>query len=184
MSATARDTVRLFMMFASPADMTLEWQESGVEGANRFLKRVWKLVYEHTTKGEVAALNVAALSEDQKALRRDIHKTIAKVTDDIGRRQTFNTAIAAIMELMNKLAKAPQEDEQDRALMQEALLAVVRMLNLFTPHASFTLWRELNGEGDIDNAPWPVADESAMVEDSTLVVVGSMAKFVVKLPLR
>ncbi|STV53371.1 leucyl-tRNA synthetase [Klebsiella pneumoniae subsp. ozaenae] len=85
------DTVRLFMMFASPADMTLEWQESGVEGANRFLKRVWKLVYEHTTKGEVAALNVAALSEDQKALRRDIHKTIAKVTDDIGRRQTFNT---------------------------------------------------------------------------------------------
>ena len=165
------DTVRLFMMFASPADMTLEWQESGVEGANRFLKRVWKLVYEHTTKGEVAALNVAALSEDQKALRRDIHKTIAKVTDDIGRRQTFNTAIAAIMELMNKLAKAPQEDEQDRALMQEALLAVVRMLNPFTPHASFTLWRELNGEGDIDNAPWPVADESAMVEDSTLVVV-------------
>jgi leucyl-tRNA synthetase len=99
--------------------MTLEWQESGVEGANRFLKRVWKLVYEHTTKGDVAALNVAALSEDQKALRRDVHKTIAKVTDDIGRRQTFNTAIAAIMELMNKLAKAPQEDEQDRALMRK-----------------------------------------------------------------
>ncbi|MGF2964114.1 class I tRNA ligase family protein, partial [Escherichia coli] len=101
------DTVRLFMMFASPADMTLEWQESGVEGANRFLKRVWKLVYEHTAKGDVAALNVDALTEDQKALRRDVHKTIAKVTDDIGRRQTFNTAIAAIMELMNKLAKAP-----------------------------------------------------------------------------
>ena len=175
------DTVRLFMMFASPADMTLEWQESGVEGANRFLKRVWKLVYEHTTKGEVAALNVAALSEDQKALRRDIHKTITKVTDDIGRRQTFNTAIAAIMELMNKLAKAPQEDEQDRALMQEALLAVVRMLNPFTPHASFTLWRELNGEGDIDNAPWPVADESAMVEDSTLVVVQVNGKVRVKI---
>ena len=165
------DTVRLFMMFASPADMTLEWQESGVEGANRFLKRVWKLVYEHTTQGDVAALNVDALSEDQKALRRDVHKTIAKVTDDIGRRQTFNTAIAAIMELMNKLAKAPQEDEQDRALMQEALLAVVRMLNPFTPHVCFTLWQALKGEGDIDNAPWPVADESAMVEDSTLIVV-------------
>lgn len=82
------DTVRLFMMFASPADMTLEWQESGVEGANRFLKRVWKLVYEHTTQGPVAALDVASLSEDQQALRRDVHKTIAKVTDDIGRRQT------------------------------------------------------------------------------------------------
>ncbi|MEG1211861.1 MAG: class I tRNA ligase family protein, partial [Leclercia sp.] len=165
------DTARVFMMFAAPADMTLEWQESGVEGANRFLKRVWKLVYEHTSQGDAPALNAAALSEDQQALRRDVHKTIAKVTDDIGRRQTFNTAIAAIMELMNKLAKAPQEGEQDRALMREALLAVVRMLNPFTPHASFTLWQELNGEGDIDNAPWPVADESAMVENTTLVVV-------------
>lgn len=82
------DTVRLFMMFASPADMTLEWQESGVEGANRFLKRVWKLVYEHTAQGAVAPLDLAALNDDQQALRRDVHKTIAKVSDDIGRRQT------------------------------------------------------------------------------------------------
>ncbi|KHN52621.1 leucine--tRNA ligase [Pectobacterium fontis] len=165
------DTVRLFMMFASPAEMTLEWQESGVEGANRFLKRVWKQVFEHTEKGAVAALNVATLTEDQKSLRRDLHKTIAKVTDDIGRRQTFNTAIAAIMELMNKLAKAAQDSEQDRALTQETLLAVVRMLYPFTPHVCFTLWQALQGEGDIDTAPWPVADENAMVEDSKLVVV-------------
>ncbi|QIZ46432.1 leucine--tRNA ligase [Dickeya zeae] len=165
------DTVRLFMMFASPAEMTLEWQESGVEGANRFLKRVWKQVYDHTGKGATAPLDTAALTDDQKALRRDLHKTIAKVTDDIGRRQTFNTAIAAIMELMNKLAKAPQESEQDRALTQETLLAVVRMLYPFTPHACFVLWNELKGEGDIDQAPWPVADEQAMVEDSRLVVV-------------
>ncbi|MEG0866801.1 MAG: leucine--tRNA ligase, partial [Hafnia sp.] len=165
------DTVRLFMMFASPAEMTLEWQESGVEGANRFLKRVWKLVYEHTQKGACVDLSVAGLNEDQKALRRDLHKTIAKVSDDIGRRQTFNTAIAAIMELMNKLARAPQETEQDRALMQEALLAVVRMLYPFTPHASFEMWTALGGEGDIDVAPWPVADEKAMVEDSKLIVV-------------
>ncbi|WJM85906.1 leucine--tRNA ligase [Dickeya chrysanthemi] len=165
------DTVRLFMMFASPAEMTLEWQESGVEGANRFLKRVWKQVYDHTGKGATQPLDTAALTEDQKALRRDLHKTIAKVTDDIGRRQTFNTAIAAIMELMNKLAKAPQDAEQDRALTQETLLAVVRMLYPFTPHACFVLWNELKGEGDIDQAPWPVADEQAMVEDSRLVVV-------------
>ncbi|UPT56828.1 leucine--tRNA ligase [Dickeya zeae] len=165
------DTVRLFMMFASPAEMTLEWQESGVEGANRFLKRVWKQVYDHTGKGATAPLDTAALTDDQKALRRDLHKTIAKVTDDIGRRQTFNTAIAAIMELMNKLAKAPQESEQDRALTQETLLAVVRMLYPFTPHVCFVLWSELKGEGDIDQAPWPVADEQAMVEDSRLVVV-------------
>lgn len=165
------DTVRLFMMFASPAEMTLEWQESGVEGANRFLKRVWKLAYEHTAKGATAPLDLSSLNDDQKALRRDLHKTIAKVSDDIGRRQTFNTAIAAIMELMNKLARAPQEGEQDRALMQEALLAVVRMLYPFTPHASYVLWQALGGEGSVDNAVWPVADESAMVEDSLLVVV-------------
>ncbi|WP_437612304.1 leucine--tRNA ligase [Erwinia sp. V71] len=165
------DTVRLFMMFASPAEMTLEWQESGVEGANRFLKRVWKLAFDHTEKGAVSALDIASLNDDQKALRRDLHKTIAKVSDDIGRRQTFNTAIAAIMELMNKLARASQESEQDRALLQEALLTVVRMLYPFTPHASFSLWQALGGEGVVDNAPWPQADESAMVEDSLLVVV-------------
>ncbi|ROH81341.1 leucine--tRNA ligase [Lonsdalea populi] len=165
------DTVRLFMMFASPAEMTLEWQESGVEGANRFLKRVWKQVLDHTAKGAVQPLNIAKLTDDQKALRRDLHKTIAKVTDDIGRRQTFNTAIAAIMELMNKLAKASQVSDQDRALTQETLLAVVRMLYPFTPHVCFTLWQELHGESDIDNAPWPVADEQAMVEDSKLVVI-------------
>ena len=165
------DTVRLFMMFASPADMTLEWQESGVEGANRFLKRVWKLIYEHTQQGATVALDVNSLNDEQKSLRRDLHKTIAKVADDIGRRQTFNTAIAAIMELMNKLTRAPQESEQDRALMQEALLAIVRLLYPFTPHACYVLWQTLGGEGTIDDASWPVADEAAMVEDSLLVVV-------------
>ncbi|MGL5990213.1 MAG: leucine--tRNA ligase [Plesiomonas sp.] len=165
------DTVRLFMMFASPAEMTLEWQESGVEGANRFLKRIWRLAFEHIAQGEVAALDVAALNADQKSLRRDLHKTIAKVSDDIGRRQTFNTAIAAVMELMNKLTRMPQESEQDRALLQEALMAVVRMLYPITPHIGFALWQALGGEGDIDVAPWPIADEAAMVEDSKLVVV-------------
>ena len=114
------DTVRLFMMFASPADMTLEMAGTGVEGANRFLKRMEAGLRTYLQRRCCCPERVDALSEDQKALRRDVHKTIAKVTDDIGRRQTFNTAIAAIMELMNKLAKAPQEDEQDRALMQEA----------------------------------------------------------------
>ena len=159
------------MMFASPAEMTLEWQESGVEGANRFLKRVWRLAYDHVSKGSTQPLDVASLNEEQKSLRRDLHKTIAKVNDDIGRRQIFNTAIAAVMELMNKLTRAPQESEQDRALMQEALLAIVRLLYPFTPHICFELWSSLNGQGDIDLAPWPVADEAAMVEDAKLVVV-------------
>ncbi|EHV9036600.1 leucine--tRNA ligase [Vibrio vulnificus] len=164
------DTVRLFMMFASPADMTLEWQESGVEGANRFLKRVWKLVNEHTSKGAAEAVDAAVLSGDQKALRRDVHKTIAKVTDDVARRQTFNTAIAAVMELMNKLAKAPQESAQDRAILDEALKAVVAMLYPITPHICFEMWAAL-GQQDIDNASWPTYDEKALVEDEKLIVV-------------
>ncbi|STO58190.1 leucine--tRNA ligase [Grimontia hollisae] len=164
------DTVRLFMMFASPADMTLEWQESGVEGANRFLKRVWKLVYEHTSKGDVAALDTTALNADQKTLRREVHKTIAKVSDDIGRRQTFNTAIAAVMELMNRLTKAPQDTETDRAILDEALKAIVVMLYPITPHISTELWAAL-GQTDIDNTEWPVADKDAMVEDEKLIIV-------------
>lgn len=165
------DTVRLFMMFASPAEMTLEWQESGVEGAKRFLGRVWNLVYAYTQNPATAALDVKALDKAQKELRRDVHKTIAKVSDDIGRRQTFNTAIAAVMELMNKLTKAPLESEQDRAVMAEALSAVVRMLYPITPHICFEMWQALGNEQTIDFAPWVQADETAMVEDEKLVVV-------------
>ena len=165
------DTVRLFMMFASPAEMTLEWQESGVEGAKRFLGRVWNLVYEYSQNPAKTALDVTALSADQKALRRDVHKTIAKVSDDIGRRQTFNTAIAAVMELMNKLTRAPLESEQDRAVMAEALSAVVRMLYPITPHICFELWKALGNESNIDHAEWVTADEAAMVEDEKLIVV-------------
>ena len=165
------DTVRLFMMFASPADMTLEWQESGVEGANRFIKRVWRLVYEHAQQGACAKLDVAQLNAEQKTLRRELHKTIAKVSDDIGRRQTFNTAIAAVMEFMNRLQKAPQATEQDRALMNEALNAIVRLLYPMIPHVCFIMWQALGHNESIDDTTWPVADESAMVEDEKLIVV-------------
>ena len=165
------DTVRLFMMFASPAEMTLEWQESGVEGAKRFLGRVWNLVYQYQQNQAKTSLDVTALSAAQKALRREVHKTIAKVSDDIGRRQTFNTAIAAVMELMNKLTKASLESEQDRAVMAEALSAVVRMLYPITPHICFELWQALGNESNIDTAEWVKADEAAMVEDEKLIVV-------------
>ena len=165
------DTVRLFMMFASPAEMTLEWQESGVEGAKRFLGRLWNLVFEYQKDPAKAEVDPTALSAAQKALRRDVHKTIAKVSDDIGRRQTFNTAIAAIMELMNKLTKAPLADDQDKAVMAEALSAVVRMLYPITPHICFELRQALGNDSSIDFAPWVQADEAAMVEDEKLVVV-------------
>ena len=165
------DTVRLFMMFASPAEMTLEWQESGVEGAKRFLGRVWNLVYQYQQNPAKTSLDLTALSAAQKALRREVHKTIAKVSDDIGRRQTFNTAIAAVMELMNKLTKASLESDQDRAVMAEALSAVVRMLYPITPHICFELWQALGNESNIDTAEWVKADEAAMVEDEKLIVV-------------
>ncbi|PRM14534.1 Leucine--tRNA ligase [Haemophilus influenzae] len=165
------DTVRLFMMFASPAEMTLEWQESGVEGAKRFLGRVWNLVYQYQQNPAKTSLDLTALSAEQKVLRREVHKTIAKVSDDIGRRQTFNTAIAAVMELMNKLTKASLESDQDRAVMAEALSAVVRMLYPITPHICFELWQALGNESAIDIAEWVKADEAAMVEDEKLIVV-------------
>lgn len=165
------DTVRLFMMFASPAEMTLEWQESGVEGAKRFLGRVWNLVYQYQQNPAKTSLDLTALSAEQKVLRREVHKTIAKVSDDIGRRQTFNTAIAAVMELMNKLTKASLDSEQDRAVMAEALSAVVRMLYPITPHICFELWQALSNESAIDTAEWVKADEAAMVEDEKLIVV-------------
>ena len=165
------DTVRLFMMFASPPELTLEWQESGVEGAHRFLKRLWKLASDHTAAGETPTLDKSALNVDQKTLRRELHKTIQKVTDDIGRRQMFNTAIASVMELMNHLSKAKKESEQDRAIIGEALSAIVRLLYPITPHMSFQLWQELGNEQAIEDSRWPKVDESALVEDSKLIIV-------------
>lgn len=165
------DTVRLFVMFAAPPEMTLEWQESGVEGTNRFLKRVWRLVFEHASKGQTDKLNLTELTVDQQNLRRDLHKTLSKVSDDIGRRQAFNTAIAAVMELMNQLMKAPQETAQDRALMHEALSLVVLMLYPIMPHACFILWHQLGYETSIDNESWPKVDESALVETSKEIVL-------------
>ncbi|MBB66664.1 MAG: leucine--tRNA ligase [Rickettsiales bacterium] len=165
------DTVRLFTMFAAPPEQTLEWVDSGVEGANRFLRRIWKLVTEHVEKGTPVALNAKALNKNQQALRREVHKTIEKVSDDLGRRQTFNTAIAAIMELLNHLQKAPQEDAQDIAIMREAAESLVLLLNPITPHISHELWKVLGQTSDIDHAPWPVADKTALVEDEKLIIV-------------
>jgi leucyl-tRNA synthetase len=164
------DTVRLFSMFAAPPDQSLEWSDSGVEGANRFLRRLWRLVSGHLAGGDAPALDTGALSDTQKATRRKAHETIAKVSDDFGRRQTFNTAIAAIMELCNELGKLGDEP-QDRAVAEEALHAVVLMLGPIVPHASHTLWQALGGEGDVMDAAWPTVDESALTRDSIEIVV-------------
>jgi len=172
------DTVRLFIMFTSPPEQTLEWSDSGVEGAHRFVKRVYKLVHDFIeANGESTTTENINLNADQKKLRRELHKTIAKVTDDIGRRNTFNTAIAAIMELMNHLTKAPMTTDEDKAVMLEALRAVVIMLTPITPHMCHYLWNQLTQQTEVDNnnavenAQWPVVDESALVEDEKLIIV-------------
>ncbi|MFT7053316.1 MAG: leucyl-tRNA synthetase [Psychromonas sp.] len=175
------DSVRLFMMFAAPADQTLEWSDSALEGSLRFLKRLWKVAFDHVALGVVVDLDLKSQTEAQKTLRRELHKTIAKVTDDIGRRQTFNTAIASVMELMNKLTKASAETDQDRAILQEALVATTKLLAPITPHICAELFEVLGQSEDILNAPWPTVDESALVEDSKLIVVQVNGKLRAKL---
>lgn len=164
------DTVRLFMMFAAPPELTLEWQETGVEGAHRFLKRVWKLVHDVVASDFSAPLDKTQLNREQKALRRQLHNTISKVSDDLGRRQTFNTAIAAIMELMNAVTKAPLTTAQDVALVREAAEAIVVMLSPIAPHICHVLW-EVLGHENLEYQSWPEADADAMVEDEKLIVV-------------
>ncbi|MEO0368766.1 MAG: leucine--tRNA ligase, partial [Pseudomonadota bacterium] len=165
------DTIRLFTMFAAPPEQTLEWVDSGVEGANRFLKRLWRLAQEHIEAGTTESLDIGTLTGPQKNLRRELHKAIAKVTDDVGRRQTFNTAVAAVMELLNSLQKASKETAQDRALMQEALVAVIQLLNPITPHICSELWQQLGQEGDVEYSGWPSVDKTALVEDEKLIIV-------------
>ncbi|GAB5378937.1 MAG: leucine--tRNA ligase [Aliiglaciecola sp.] len=165
------DTIRLFTMFAAPPEQTLEWIDSGVEGANRFLRRFWKLVQDHVALGHAQQLDSATLTPDQKNLRRVIHKSIQKVSDDIGRRQTFNTAVAAIMELLNALQKAPQVTDQDKALVREGIVSMVLMLNPITPHICHVLWQQLGQSTEIATETWPSYDEKALVEDEKLIIV-------------
>lgn len=163
------DTVRVFMMFTSPPEQTLEWSDAGVEGASRFLRRVWKLANDFASNE--TPLDTASFNSGQKTLNRQLHKTIAKVTDDMGRRNTFNTAIAAIMELLNAATKHPQQDAQDHALLHHVMSQVVLMLSPIAPHVTHELWQLMGQAGSVEDATWPVADKAAMVEDEKLIVV-------------
>jgi len=165
------DTVRLFSMFASPPDQSLEWSDSGVEGAFRFLRRLWFMSTEHIAAGPVQSLDTSELTAEQKLIRRYVHDTIAKVSDDVGRRQTFNTAIAAVMELTNHLGKFEDNSPQGRAVRDEAWRAVVRLMAPITPHICETLWEMLGEKDSVVSTPWPVADESARVRDQITLVV-------------
>jgi len=167
------DTVRLFTMFAAPPEQSLEWSDEGVKGAFRFLRRLWDRAQEHAAGGVFPGQRpaAAALSSRQKDLRKQIHDTIAKISDDVGRRYTFNTAIAATMEMVNAVTRYEPQDDTDRLLIQEALESVVLMLAPITPHICHRLWHVLGHKTAVIDAQWPEADAAARVADSITLVV-------------
>jgi len=169
--AYGADTCRLFMMFASPPDMSCEWSDAGVEGANRFLRRVWRLAQGHVSQGLPGVLDIAKLDDAAKEVRRAIHLAIKQASQDVGQHHKFNTAIAQVMTLMNVLEKAPQDTDQQRALIQEGLETVALLLAPITPHICHELWQELGHEEAIIDASWPAVDESALVQDSLTLVI-------------
>lgn len=166
------DTLRLYIMFAAPPEQTLEWSDSAVEGAHRFLNRVWRQVYAHTQSGDVTACQSnEGLNKSEKALRLKLHSTLQKVTDDMGRRMHFNTAIAASMELLNEINRFETTSDQGRSVIQEALEILVLMLSPITPHIAQSLWQALGQQGLILDAPWPTVDENALVKDEIELMV-------------
>ena len=165
------DTVRLFMMFAAPPEQALEWSDDGVQGSFRFLKRFWSAVVEHIEAGAVGELNMSALNDAQKDLRRKTHQTIAKISDDIGRRHSFNTAVAAAMELLNAVNKFGDDSHDGRAVKREALEVVVIMLSPMVPHICHSLWQLMGHESALIDQRWPMVDESALRSDLIEIVV-------------
>jgi leucyl-tRNA synthetase len=165
------DTARLFTMFAAPPEQTLEWSDEGVQGAYRFIKRLWKAVHDHVAQGAPVPLDKAALNDAQRNIRRQAHQTLAKITDDIGRRRTFNTAIAAAMELLNALAKAPHSSPQDRSVMQEALEIAVLGLSPIIPHVTHAMWHALGHHTALIDEPWMPVDAAALQTSSIAMVV-------------
>ena len=167
------DTVRLFVMFAAPPEHNMEWSDSAVEGAHRFINRLWRMTEDHAELGTVDAGNAGAgeLDENQVKLRRKTHETIRKVTDDMGRRYAFNTAIAANMELVNEVNSFKDRSATGRAICQEALESVVLMLAPVLPHVCHVLWQRLGHAEPVDRAAWPRVDEQALKKDVIEMVV-------------
>jgi len=165
------DTVRLFTMFAAPPEQTLEWSNEGVAGAHRFLRKLWTMVQTHIAEDFNTTLDTANHNDSQRDLRRKIHETIAKVNDDYGRRNTFNTAIAAVMELLNEVGKLSGNEAQTQAVRHEALNSAVLLLSPIAPHICHSLWNLLGHSDAVANATWPTVDESALVRSSIEMVV-------------
>ena len=166
------DTVRLFIMFASPPEQSLDWSDTGVEGAYRFLKRLWAAVQEHIADDTGAAsFDKQSLNDDQKAMRLKLHETINKVTDDFDRRLTFNTAIAANMELLNSVTRFEDDSVPGKAIRQEVFDSMVLMLAPIIPHICHRLWRDLGHDSLIIDHHWPDVDAAALVQDNIEMVI-------------
>jgi leucyl-tRNA synthetase len=170
------DTARLFTLFAAPPEKDLEWSDQGVEGAYRFLARLWRFVGQHRElmRGVSSNLSEAELPPDLREMRRIIHRTIKKVTDDIDTRFHFNTAIAAIMELFNSLSAAAQDEKLLQAgasLLKGGLEAMIVLVSPFVPHIANELWYQLGHSERLDQVPWPSYSEAALTEDRLLIVV-------------
>jgi len=166
------DTVRLFIMFAAPPEQSLAWSESGVEGAFRFLKRLWRQVHLHVSAGlATTALDKATITAEQRDVRLQLHQTIQKVSHDVGVRTIFNTAIAANMELINTLSKFNDDSANGKAISQEVLEAVVLMLSPIVPHICHSLWQELGHGKAVMTEVWPEVDDSALVQDELEMMV-------------
>ncbi|WP_036666132.1 leucine--tRNA ligase [Paludibacterium yongneupense] len=165
------DTARLFMMFAAPPDQSLEWSDAGVEGAFRFLRRLWKIVHEHVTAGPAPRYHSGEISAAQQELRYKLHTTIQKVSDDYGRRQQFNTAIAAVMELLNAYDKTPRDDAAGRSVAQEVLESVLVLLAPVVPHITEALWSELVPDSALTGQLWPEVDPAALVKSEIEIMV-------------
>ena len=167
------DTVRLFMMFTSPPEQSLEWSDTAINGSYRFLKKLWKLIKTH----QDSIKNISSISSNEKLngnqnkLRRKTHQTISKVTDDIGRRYTFNTAIAAVMELVNEVSAFNVDDELDRQVIKEAIESILLLLSPIVPHICHQLWLDINHDQPIIDARWPKYDSSLLKSETSLIVV-------------
>ncbi len=168
------DTVRLFTMFAAPPELSLEWSDDGVAGAHRFLKRIHTLVTEHLNQGHHVSnepVDLDGLSDEARDVYRKLHETIAKVSDDIGRRYHFNTAIASIMELTNSVMKFDATSDADRAVRSEAVEAIVILLSPITPHITEHLWSGLGHQNSLMDVPWPKVREDALTRNTLTLVV-------------
>jgi leucyl-tRNA synthetase len=165
------DSVRVAMMFAAPPEQSFEWGEAGLEGAMRFLKRLWTLVQDHIELGSAPALDVSALSDAGKNLRRKTHATLAKADDDYGRRLQFNTVVSAVMELANEIGRMQPGHAADRASIQEALESAALIISPIAPHIAHSLWAALGRTGALVNQPWPQVDEDALTQQRLSLVV-------------